>query len=526
MRRVHWVLLLLACATLACARSQPEVIVITATFPPPDSAPAVTASITPAPAQPSPDSPLDQPPASDAVVDQPFAPALDVTATPRTYTVREGDTLSGIAAAQGVRMDNLIQINDLANPDQLFVGQVLVLPAPPSAVGSDFQILPDSRLVRGPGSAAFDIDAFIEQQPGYVRIATDEVNDEILTARAIIARVALEYSVDARLLLALLEDRGGWLSNPTPDEAATTYPLGAQASPLGFDRDGLYRQLAWAADRLNLGYYTWKRGDLSIIEFDDGVRALYAQTLNAATAGVQYMLSQFNDYDTWQTQVSEAGLYATYTQYFGDPFADPRDPPLPPDLTQPPLVLPFAEGETWFYTGGPHGGWGSGSAWGAIDFAPPDDLETLTTSCYISDFFVTAVASGVIARVDEGTVILDLDGDGDESTGWSVLYLHIASQDRIAEGTVVAVGDRIGRPSCEGGFSTGTHVHIARRYNGEWLPADCTGCPPNYNPPPFTLGGWSVVGLRGQEYQGFLTRSDEQRVAEQGREIVENQVSW
>jgi hypothetical protein len=35
----------------------------------------------------------------------------------------------------------------------------------------------------------------------------------------------------------------------------------------------------------------------------------------------------------------------------------------------------------------------------------------------------------------------------------------------------VKTGDRIGHPSCEGGAANATHVHIARRYNGEWIPA-------------------------------------------------------
>jgi len=68
--------------------------------------------------------------------------------------------------------------------------------------------------------------------------------------------------------------------------------------------------------------------------------------------------------------------------------------------------------------------------------------------------------------------VLDLDGDGNERTGWVILYLHLASQDMIRQGVMVKIGDPIGHPSCEGGKATGTHVHIARKYNGEWIPAD------------------------------------------------------
>jgi murein DD-endopeptidase MepM/ murein hydrolase activator NlpD len=93
-----------------------------------------------------------------------------------------------------------------------------------------------------------------------------------------------------------------------------------------------------------------------------------------------------------------------------------------------------------------------------------------------------------------------MDGDGYEQTGWTLLYLHIATKDRVPEGTWVEVGDRIGHPSCEGGRSTGTHVHIARRYNGEWVPAD--------GPLPFQLSGWTARAS-SVIYKGWLMRGTE-----------------
>jgi murein DD-endopeptidase MepM/ murein hydrolase activator NlpD len=89
-----------------------------------------------------------------------------------------------------------------------------------------------------------------------------------------------------------------------------------------------------------------------------------------------------------------------------------------------------------------------------------------------SDLWVTAVADGYIVRAGDGSVVQDLDNDGYEQTGWTVLYMHIDSNERVEAGAYVYAGDRIGHPSCEGGISNATHLHIARRYNGEWIPAD------------------------------------------------------
>ena len=514
-RQIGWLALLFALA--GCLRTRPEIIIVTQTSLP------VTVGIPSTDVQPT--STVAELPAGLIVpTPDPIRAAGELAAL--EYVVQAGDTLSTIAAAHGVSLETLLSANNLANPDVLAVGQVLRLPEPPDIQSSDFKIIPDGRLVRGPGSRLFDVAEFISQQPGYIRVATDEVNGDILSATQIVERVALEFSVDARLLLALLEYRAHWLTDTNPSEEARIHPLGAGPNAFGVERDGLYRQLTWAADQLNAGYYRWKYSGLTTVEFEDGPRVLFAPGLNAGTIGVQYMLSQFNSEPAWRRDISADGLYRLYVQYFGDPFINAIEPLVPTGIQQPALALPFASSEVWFYTGGPHGGWGSGSAWSAVDFAPPDDITTVDSSCYVSQFWATAAASGVIARTAEGVVVLDLEGDGDESTGWSILYLHLAAEGRIVEGTRVNVGDRLGNPSCEGGFSNGTHLHIARRYNGEWIPADCTACSPDQAKPAFVMGGWAVYGLPGQEYQGGLWAGEDRRIAEQGRLTTDNLVGW
>jgi murein DD-endopeptidase MepM/ murein hydrolase activator NlpD len=121
------------------------------------------------------------------------------------------------------------------------------------------------------------------------------------------------------------------------------------------------------------------------------------------------------------------------------------------------------------------------------------------TGCFPSGEQTTAVADGLVVRDGEGILVLDLDGDGDERTGWVVFYLHIAEKGRVPVGTWVEAGDPLGYPSCEGGKSTGTHIHIARKYNGEWIVADGVI--------PFVLSGWEPV--RGDEpYKGYLIKDD------------------
>jgi hypothetical protein len=102
-----------------------------------------------------------------------------------------------------------------------------------------------------------------------------------------------------------------------------------------------------------------------------------------------------------------------------------------------------------------------------------------------------------VVRSERGVVALDLDGDGREETGWVLIYMHVAEQDRVGFGTWVETNTPLGHPSCEGGKATGTHVHLARKYNGEWLAAD--------NPLPMVLSGW-VAHAGELSYEGTLEK--------------------
>ncbi len=429
-------------------------------------------------------------------VPEPATPDPDaVNQAPFLYNAQAGDTLTSLAARfavlpQEIESPDPIPDNLLINPNQL-----LVIPRRLFNTTSSQRLLPDSEVVFSPSAIDFDIQSFVDQAGGYLASYREYLGTSgAQNGAELVYRVALENSVNPRLLLSLLQFQSNWVYGQPADRLKTDYPIGYIN---GGDED-LFFQLVWAADQLSIGYYGWREGLLTDIQFTDGVRVRLAPDLNAGTAAVLYFFAQLYDSATWLNAVNpDTGLAALHGEMFGDPWARALtvEPLYPPTLTQPTMILPFAVDQIWALTGGPHGAWTRQGARAALDFAP----GSLEAGCLPSNNWVVAAAPGLVVRSDTGVLVLDMDGDGREQTGWVLVYLHLATERKIPVGSWVTAGQFLGNPSCEGGFSTGTHIHIARKYNGEWILAD--------GPLPFTLSGWRAHA-GALPYQGTMTRDD------------------
>jgi LasA protease len=407
------------------------------------------------------------------------------------YQAQTGDTLAAIAAHFNTTVDELRAANADLPQDltTLPAGYPLQVPAYYAPLGgTPFKILPDSDVVNGPGAVTFDLEREVRSHPGFLAGLSDYAFGRQRPAWEVVDIAASNYSVNPRLLLGLLEYQTQALSRPFATGQEATYPLGV-VDPL---QKGLYRQLIWAAERLNNGYYGWRSGDLRSIELKDGLLTRPDSWQNAGTVGVQNFFAGLLGKADFEKAVGPDGFYKTYVGLWGDPFSR-SIAMIPGNLEQPPWSLPFVPNRIWDFTGGPHQTWGESLPLGALDFAPP----AAEGGCFPSDEWIAAPAAGIITRSAEALVVLDTDGDGDDRTGWVIIFFHVATNDRVAAGTRVKAGDLLGHPSCEGGRATGTHFHIARRFNGEWIPAGGTI--------PFVLDDW-VAHAGSVPYQGTLTR--------------------
>ncbi len=433
------------------------------------------------------------------------------------YVTQPGDTLEAVARRYSVESENIL--SDVLHDEGQFLipGQFLYIPMEGKIRPSALRLLPDSEIVYGPSAAGFSTQDFLLRSNGSLREYQEWLESSGWTSAAqVIDRIALENSVNPRLLITLLDWECDCVAGKDQSKLESKYVLGVE----DYHRKSLYGQLSWMARSLADGYYNWRIGQLPDDFHPELAGSHYSPDLNAGTVA---LLVYFNRLklsretgskpitpQEWELALDpQAGVSARYSQLFNLEFdlSDPKQSDeqasqlLPVDLTQPSFILPFEPGKIWSFTSGPHPAWENVGALSALDFAPSTDKS----GCQISPAWALAVADGPVVRSKYGVVVQDIEydrfphSDGYEGSGWAVVYLHIAEIERVQAGTYLKAGDPIGHPSCEGGPATGTHLHIARKYNGEWIAAG--------GPVPFILDGWTTL-LGPKPYEGHLVKEE------------------
>lgn len=127
------------------------------------------------------------------------------------------------------------------------------------------------------------------------------------------------------------------------------------------------------------------------------------------------------------------------------------------------IGLPFAAGEGWERTQGPHTAMYAGSPAVAVDFAPPGSPPC--PGAPPSPYPVRAALPGVVDDTGPGYVSLRVARDGT-----AVLYYHAEDSGKVAVGTRVEAGAPLAYVGCTYGQTTGPHVHAAMARAGEFLP--------------------------------------------------------
>lgn len=145
------------------------------------------------------------------------------------------------------------------------------------------------------------------------------------------------------------------------------------------------------------------------------------------------------------------------------------------------MRLPYAVGQSWSFTGGPHGWAGSDSPWSAIDLSGGDQR-------------VLAARGGTAYTMCRGWIRVIHD------RGYATDYYHLWNNINV-NGAGVGEGTYLGDTGTDvtcGGAASGRHVHFALRQNNAYVPIG------GHN-----FGKWVIMN-GSSTYQGYALHGSAQ----------------
>lgn len=356
-------------------------------------------------------------------------------------------------------------------------------------------ILADGQFVYGPNVGDFDTAAFLRS-----------IDSPLLPYATVLEDKASYYSINPRVLLTILEIQSGLVTGQ--QLVASLERVVGYDDVVGFDE-----QVEALTKIMTIAFYDRLYGEPASADaglpltLSAGDKIEVPANTNAGTLAVLVALAPLSSNAEWEALISAKdaqGFVQTYRHLF--PESDPLDtsnqilsPTAPPSNL---LKFPFACGDTWNFSGGPHDWDGNcvDDPWSALDFAPG------VANCAIpTNRWITSPAAGTVSDVSCGGCQVYINHSG----GWSTRFFHVANT-QVSEGQYVAQDQPIGNPSCKPaqggscggcpGSATGTHVHYDLRYNGAFYPIDGT-----------SLEGWVVHATSCSDgYNGYLQKGSQQ----------------
>jgi murein DD-endopeptidase MepM/ murein hydrolase activator NlpD len=350
-------------------------------------------------------------------------------------------------------------------------------PAPPTPTATPLPpanlphtLIADDRFTYAPDFYTAEVQAFLEEQGSILARATVPLGDgEDSFAHALVGQ-CIRYSLNPKVLLALLEVQSGLIRGTGGGPEAQTF-ASRQDFAFGYRQaewQGLDRQLQWAAYTLAVSF---RREELPFPRLTDGKQAAVPAEAGAATRALLRLLAYTADSQRYaQLRSSGPGSFvATYRELFGE---DPRLPLSSPPPAQEPFLWPpytgspaivsyfdheyptFEENGTILTYGGErgHASYDGHDGW---DYALPAGSPVLAAAAgrvVFAGFLDTGCATPA------GLVVLD------HGQGYRTLYWHLQSIE-VAEGQELRRGARLGTVGSTG-CSSGPHLHLGVEFLG------------------------------------------------------------
>ena len=217
-----------------------------------------------------------------------IVPSYD--AAPFLYYAQSGDMLSAVANRFGVEESEITSDADLTKTTLIDPGTLLIIPNRiTEAMTPNVQIMPDAEVIFSFTAADFDVKEFVKQAGGHLSKFKDYLGSTgWINGDDAIERLAIENSINPRLILGLLEFESRWVRGQPIDVLHTEYPMGFN----DYHYKGMTVQMVWAINNMAIAYYGWRAGTLTHLEFPDGTSLRIDPRLNAGTVAIQYLFSR------------------------------------------------------------------------------------------------------------------------------------------------------------------------------------------------------------------------------------------
>ncbi len=337
-----------------------------------------------------------------------------------------------------------------------------VLPVAPS----NTPLFDDLRFTSEPNLTVPAVQALLDAQPGTLKSALMTVGDRNHGVAEVVVGQAYLYSMNPKLLLALLEFQQGLLSNAAPAVDQIEWAMNFRGENEKWR--GLYGQIRWAARELRRGVRDYPY--VTELQYKDkDVKGPIPVGLNAASYAVVRVLAQTMTPEELEQVLADGAFISTYANLFEDPrqTLGPLPPPAEPFLRSPlpkptyvtsffdhdlPFLTPNGSLVSWWgrretkvsYDG--HDGWDYG-------LRPPDPI--------------LAAAAGTVVwagNSDDGCGIPARGVVIDHGNGYRTLYWHL-SEISVAIGQTLSAGDQLGIVGATG-CAIGPHLHFQTQYLG------------------------------------------------------------
>ncbi|MCS6840203.1 MAG: peptidoglycan DD-metalloendopeptidase family protein [Roseiflexus sp.] len=327
------------------------------------------------------------------------------------------------------------------------------------------RLFDDRRLTYEPDFYALEIQAFLDGQPGPLKGIIMPVGDRQHTFAEALTSQAIYYSVNPKIILALIELQSRLISDPQPTADQFAWAVGFRGE--NGRRRGLQAQVRWAVKELLYARRDYPQR--AALTFADGSTASLPEGMSLAEYALARVLAPTTTPERLPALMEQ--FRATYTRLFDDPRIPPTDwfPLSPPFLTRP--IRKVVPTTSFFDHGGPfltrNSKQGVTTYWGRVETDP-----IFAYNGHDGWDYAAAPPERALAAADGVVVFAGNADDGcatravviDHKNGYRTLYWHLHRVD-VAIGAWVVRGQPIGVIG-NTGCSSGPHLHFGVQYLG------------------------------------------------------------